>query len=324
MSATHIAVPATARRASSARSGDTLVLASAVAFSTAGYFARLIEQDVWTVLFWRGIFGGLLIGGYIIWCHRGATLAAIRSIGLVGLFAAACSTVATICFVNALRLTTVADVNIIYATSPFVAAGLAWAWTGARERRSTLLASLATLVGVAVMFGAAWHDSHIAGDLLAVAMTVLMAMMMVVIRHRRSVSMLPAACLSAFLSAVAVLPVAHPATAFGPHFIWFVLFGTTQFGLGLLLLTMGTRLISATRSALISALEVPLACVWVWAAFNEVPSLASCAGGAIVMLAVVADLMFGGTDRVGSAGHGVPARARRASIRRDRCEERSV
>ena len=281
--------------------GDLLILASAVAFSTAGYFARLIQQDVWTVLFWRGIFGGLFIAGYIVWWHCGATLDAVRSIGRIGLFVAACSTISTICFVNALRLTTVADVNIIYATAPFVAAALAWLWTGARERRSTLLASLAALCGVAVMFDAARLDGHLFGDLLAVAMTVLLAAMMVVIRHNRSVSMLPAACLSAFLSAIAVLPLAHPAAAIGPQFIRFLLFGTTQFGLGLLLLTLGTRLISASRSALIGALEVPLACVWVWLAFGEVPSTASFAGGAIVMLAVVTDLIFGRTDAVRSA-----------------------
>jgi drug/metabolite transporter (DMT)-like permease len=290
-------LPATVVRAAR---GDLLVLASAIAFSTAGYFTRLIPQDVWTVLFWRGIFGGLFIAGYIVWHHRGATLDAVRSIGRIGLFVAACSTIATICFVNALRLTTVADVNIIYATAPFIAAALAWLWTGARERRSTLLASLLALAGVALMFGTARLEGHLAGDLLAIAMTVLMSAMMVVIRHRQRISMLPAACLSAFLSALAVLPVAHPATAFGPQFVWFVLFGTTQFGLGLLLLTAGSRLISAPRSALITALEVPLACVWVWSAFGEVPSFPAFVGGAIVMLAVVANLISARTDAVGS------------------------
>lgn len=298
MSATQIIASAAPDRGAR---GDLLILASAVAFSTAGYFARLIPQDVWTILFWRGIFGGLFIAGGIVWCHRGATLAAVRSVGRIGLFAAACSATATICYVNALRLTTVADVNIIYATAPFVTAGLAWLCSGARERRSTLLASLVALLGVAVTFDAARLDGHLFGDLLAVAMTLLMSAMMVVIRHHRGVSMLPASCLSALLGAVAVLPASHPATAFGPHFIWFVLFGTTQFGLGLLLLTVGTRLISATRSALIYAVEVPLGCVWVWLAFGEVPSAASFAGGAIVMAAVVADLVFRATDRVGSA-----------------------
>jgi drug/metabolite transporter (DMT)-like permease len=297
MSTTQIIVPAAARGAR----GDLLILASVVAFSTAGYFVRLIPQDVWTVLFWRGVFGGLFIAGCIVWHPRDATLEAVRSVGGIGLFVAACSTVSTICFVNALRLTTVADVNIIYATAPFIAAGLAWLWTGARTRRSTLLASLAAICGVAVMFGAARLDGHIAGDLLALAMTVLLSAMMVVIRHHRRVSMLPAACLSAFLSAIAVLPLAHPAAAFGPHFIWFVLFGMTQFGLGLLLLTLGTRLIAAARSALISALEVPLACLWVWLAFGEAPSPAAIVGGVIVMLAVVADLILERADGAGSA-----------------------
>jgi drug/metabolite transporter (DMT)-like permease len=271
--------------------GETLILASVLAFSTAGYFTRQIQQDVWTMLFWRGVFGGLFIAGCIIWRHRDRTRDAVRSVGRIGLFVAACSTIATICFVNALRLSTVADVNIIYATAPLIAAALAWLWTGARERRSTLVASVFALCGVAVMFGAARRAGHLFGDLLAVAMTVLMSTMMVVIRQHRQVSMLPASCLSAFLSAVAVLPLAHPATAIGPQFIWFVLFGTTQFGLGLLLLTLGTRHISASRAALISALEVPLACIWVWLAFGEGSSAASLAGGAIVMVAVVGDLL---------------------------------
>jgi drug/metabolite transporter (DMT)-like permease len=291
MSATQIIVPAPVVRGAR---GEMLILASAVAFSTAGYFTRLIPQDVWTVLFWRGIFGGLFIAGYVVWRHRGATLGAVRSVGRIGLFTAACSTAATICFVNALRLSTVADVNIISATAPFISAALAWLCTGARERRSTLLASLVALCGVAVMFGAAGLEGHLFGDLLALAMALLMSAMMVAIRHHQRVSMLPAASLSAFLSAIAVLPLAHPATAFGPHFIWFVLFGTVQFGLGLLLLTLGARMISAARSALISALEVPLACIWVWLAFGEVPSAVSFAGGAIVMAAVLADLIFRG------------------------------
>ena len=47
--------------------GATLVVLSAFAFSTAGFFTRLIDTDVWTMLFWRGLFGGLFIAGYILW-----------------------------------------------------------------------------------------------------------------------------------------------------------------------------------------------------------------------------------------------------------------
>ncbi|HTD48832.1 MAG TPA: EamA/RhaT family transporter, partial [bacterium] len=77
------------------------------------------------------------------------------------------------------------------------------------------------------------------------------------------------------------------------EFAYLALFGTTQFGLGLLLLTLGTRLISATESALISALEAPLAPAWVWVAFKEVPPLATFVGGAVVMAAVSAHILAG-------------------------------
>ena len=271
--------------------GVTLVVLSAFAFSTAGFFTRLIDTDVWTMLFWRGLFGGLFIAGYIVWRERAGSVLAFQRIGRAGLVAAGCSTAATICFVNALRETTVADVLVINATAPFMTAGLAWAWTGARERWTTLAASLVALLGVVVTVGAALSSGHLFGNFLALLMTILISTMMVVIRRHRDVSMLPAAALSAFLCALVVWPWAEPASATGRNFFYLALFGTTQFGLGLLLLTTGTRLISATRSALVGALETPLAPALVWLAFDEVPPLATCLGGAIVLAAVVGDLL---------------------------------
>jgi drug/metabolite transporter (DMT)-like permease len=271
--------------------GVSLVVLSACAFSMAGFFTRLIDIDVWTMLFWRGLFGGLFIAGYVVWRDGKGALAALRRIGRPGLVAAGCSAAATICFVNALRQTTVADVLVINATAPFMTAGLAWAWAGDRERWTTLAASGVALVGVAVSVGAAAGSGRLFSDFLALLMTILISAMMVLIRRHRAVCMLPAASLSAFLCALVVWPWADPASATGWNFVNLILFGTTQFGLGLLLLTVGTRLISAPRSALIGALETPLAPALVWLAFGEVPSLATGVGGAIVLAAVVGDLL---------------------------------
>jgi drug/metabolite transporter (DMT)-like permease len=75
-----------------------------------------------------------------------------------------------------------------------------------------------------------------------------------------------------------------------------MLFGTAQFGLGLLLLTIGARMISATRAALIGSLETPLAPAWVWLAFGEVPSPSTFVGGLIVMMAVVGEVVTKSVD----------------------------
>ncbi len=271
--------------------GSLIVAGSAIAFSTAGLFTRLIAADVWTMLFWRGVFGGLFIAAYIVWRQRAASWAALSAIGRAGLLVASCSTIATICFVTALRQTTVADVTIIYATAPFLAAAIAFVWTRERPSRATLGASVVALAGVVVMCGSALSGGHSLGDLLALGMTALMALMMVVIRKHRHVSMLPAACLSAFACTVAVVPLAHPASVMTEDLVLLGLFGTTQFGLGLLLLTIGSRLISATRASLLANLELPLAPLWVWLAFGEIPSEPTYIGGALVCVAVVLDLV---------------------------------
>jgi len=189
-------------------------------------------------------------------------------------------------YINAFRLTSVADVMIMNATTPFIAAALGWLCFREREQWSTLLASAAALVGTAVMVGGAAREGHLLGDLLAFGMALCMAGMMIIIRRHRETPMLPAAGLSALLCPLLVWPLAHPAVGGGIDMLYLGLFGVTQFGLGLLLLTLGARLISATETALIQALEVPLGPLWVWVAFREVPGLPTWIGGAIIMAAV--------------------------------------
>ena len=51
--------------------GTLLLLASATAYSTAGFFTRLIEVDAWTLLFWRGLFGGAFLAAVVAIQERG-------------------------------------------------------------------------------------------------------------------------------------------------------------------------------------------------------------------------------------------------------------
>lgn len=277
--------------------GIVLTTTSAIAYSTAGFFTRLIHLDAWTILFWRGIFAGLLIGGFIVWQQRRRTLAAVRAIGGPGLVAASLSTLATIMFINAFRRTSVADVTIITATAPFMTAALGWLWIGERERWTTLLASIVALFGAIVMVRGAVTEGHLIGDLLAFGMTICMAVMMLIIRKHRATPMLPAACLSAFLCSLVVWPVASPGSPGPRDIVYLALFGTTQFGLGLLLLTLGARLVSATETALMSALEAPLGPFWVWLAFGEIPSPTTWVGGGTIMGAVSAHILTSSRSR---------------------------
>jgi drug/metabolite transporter (DMT)-like permease len=271
--------------------GTLLLVASATAYSTSGFFTRLILVDVWTLLFWRGLFGGAFLAAIVVFQERGRLWPAIRAMGWEGAAVALCSAVATVCFLSAMRLTAVADVMVIDAAMPFVTAGLAWLILAERESRWTLCATVVAFAGVAIMAAPAVASGNVAGDLLAFAMTALMSLVVVLIRRKRGVNMVPAVCASAFLCSLLVTPFAAPLQVDGASAGLMVLFGTSQFGMGLLLLALGTPLVSATRGALLGVLQTPLATLWVWLAFAEQPAMPTLIGGAIVLAAVVADLL---------------------------------
>ena len=61
-------------RSAEYRLGLLLVTVSAVAWSTAGLFTRLIPLDSWTMLAWRGIFGAIGIAAVILVMERRNTV----------------------------------------------------------------------------------------------------------------------------------------------------------------------------------------------------------------------------------------------------------
>ena len=197
-------------------------------------------------------------------------------------------------FITSLRHTTVAQVAVIYATVPFLAAALGWLVSREKPSASAVVASLAALVGVVVMVGFGAEGSLL-GDLLAFGMTIAMALIMVIARRFRDIPVMSAACLSALLSGLVCWPLGDPLVVSGHEFLMLALFGLVNSAVGLSLFTLGARLLPAIETALIGSLDAPLAPLWVWLVFNQTPGQSTIAGGAIVFIAVATHLMAGAT-----------------------------
>lgn len=266
--------------------GVGILAASAVAYSLAGYFTRLIPLDAVTLLFWRGLFAGVFILLVVWWRHGRRTWPMIRDMGWPGLGIAVLGSLSSYIYLSSLRLTTVADVAVIYATLPFVTAALAWLVLREREGWRVLVGSLAALAGIAVMAGGAFRAGHLPGDALAFGMTLTYAAMIVLIRRGRHVSMMPAVGIQCLVSAIAAAPFARLGPLGSLPLLHLALFGTCQLGLGLMLLSLGMRRVPATQAALISLLDTPLAPLWVWLAFAETPPAATLVGGTVIVAAV--------------------------------------
>jgi drug/metabolite transporter (DMT)-like permease len=197
-----------------------------------------------------------------------------------------------VCFIPSLQLTSVSNVAIIIATGPFVTAALAWIWLREVPRLRTTLASIVALCGIAIIVGGARLGSDFLGIALAVIMTIAIAAMTVIVRQHRNTSMVAAAALSNILGSVVSIPFAQGVAGVTAHDLFiFAMFGFFQVALGLSLYMLGSRLLPSSQAALIATLETPLMPFWVWLAFQEAPSSRALIGGALVMGAVIADIV---------------------------------
>jgi drug/metabolite transporter (DMT)-like permease len=274
------------------RLGIALVVAAAVAWSTAAFFTRLLPFDSWTILFWRGLFGGGLIAAILVLTQGSTRLRDLVRMGRSGWLVACLSTLGMVCFIPALQLTSVSNVAIIIATGPFVAAAFAWIWLREAARWQTMLASVVALSGVAIIVGNIRASSDILGIALACLMTVAIASMTVAVRWHKNTPMVASAAMSNLLGSIVSLPFAHGiATVTAADLIILAMFGFFQVALGLSLFILGSRLLPSGQATLIGTLETPLMPFWIRLAFQEVPASRALVGGALVMGAVIADIV---------------------------------
>jgi drug/metabolite transporter (DMT)-like permease len=269
------------------RLGLFLVTASALVWSTAGLFTRIIQTDTPTMLLWRGLFGSLGFFAYMVFEEGAGVFGRLRRMDRWGYLYAVVGTAAMQMYIAAFRLTSVAHVAVIYAVIPFVAGGLGWLTMRERPGRTALASSFFALIGVAVMVGFSAGEGHVSGDFLAFGMTFAMAILMVLARKQTHIDLLAAACVSTFFSALVSLPFAGAVPPL-PELIILAAFGILSMAVGFILFAYGSRLLPPTETALIGALDAPLAPVWVWLFFAETPQSATLIGGGIVFAAVIA------------------------------------
>jgi drug/metabolite transporter (DMT)-like permease len=157
---------------------------------------------------------------------------------------------------------------------------------------------LVAFVGIIVIVSGAVGGADYRGIALACLMLLAIATMTVAIRKHRETSMVAAVAVSNFLGSLVSIPFAHDIGAVtSSDLVVFALFGFFQVGMGLTLFTLGSRFLPSGQASLLATLETPLMPFWVWLAFQEGPSTRALVGGALVLGAVIADVVMDNRSR---------------------------
>ena len=277
------------------RRGALLVLGSATAWSFGGTIARYLSvTESWTIVFWRAFFASVFLLWFML--HRQGlrgTLQLFRAMGWAGVAVGACFALASTCFVVALSYTTVANILLIQAGVPLIAALMAFLLFGERVPLNTWVAIAAVITGVGIMVSESLGGTvSPIGDGLAVLIALAFSGATVITRRHAEVQMMPAVC-TGTLMATCVAAAMTPAFAVSPIDLGLLfMFGAFNLGLGMAFFVTGAPLLPSAIAALIGIAEPVLGPLWVWLIHNEIPSHRTLIGGAVVFFALLGHILW--------------------------------
>ncbi len=262
--------------------GRAMIAGAALLWSMAGILTRLVETDSWTLTFWRSFLGGLFLLLAVAWQRRGLW-GRFRALSPIGWFLGIWMGIETVCFILAFTHTTIANALIIIAINPLLAALAGWLVLRERIALHTAIALVVSFGGVTYMVWGQFGGGSGFGDLMALTVAGMFAVVIVTIRRFGDIDLLPAMVVAGLTGALLSLPLAHPFSISLGDAGYLALFGCGEFGLSLVLFTAGARLVPTVEVALLGLVESALAPIWVWIAVGERPGERALIGGAVVL-----------------------------------------
>ena len=280
-----------------------LMILITLMWSIAGVVTRHLESArSFEVTFWRSFFTAvsLLV---ILPVFRGrAVFSVIRNGGLAFWLSGVCWSIMFTAFMVALTMTTVANVLVTMALSPFITALLARIFTGYRIPPRTWIAIALAGVGIAWMYGGQMDlASNLGGTLVALMVPLASAANWTVVQHSRAhgknIDLVPAVLLGAVISSLATLPLAFPFAATPHDMALLGLLGLVQLAIPCVLSVMCAGVLKAPEVALLALLEVIFGILLAWFGAGEVPGASVLTGGALVIGALVVNELIGWRQR---------------------------
>ena len=280
------------------RSGVVLVLAAGICWSTIGLGIRHIEiANVWQILFFRSLALTPLLLLVMTLRARGNPLPVIHNAGLAGIFGGIALVFAFSGGIFAIQTTTVANAMFLFAAAPFFAAVLGWLVLGEHVRKATWVSMGCALVGISVMVWEGVSLGRVIGNVAALISALGFATFTISLRWQKLEDMMPAVFLAGIFAVVAagiICQIKGYGFSIPTHDIGLAMaMGIFQVGAGLILYTLGSKVVPSAELALLAMIEVVFGPFWVWLFLGETIGGYTLIGGGVLLLAITGNALSG-------------------------------
>ena len=280
------------------RRGVLLVLAAGICWSSMGLGIRHIEvANVWQILFFRSIALTPLLLLVLTLRARGNPLPIIQKAGLAGGVGGISLVFAFSGGILAVQTTSVANAMFLFAAAPFFAAVLGWLVLKEHVRNATWISMMVALVGIVIMVWEGISIGRIIGNVAALISALGFAIFTISLRWKKLEDMLPTVFLAglfAIIIAGALCQIKGYGLDVPKRDIWIALaLGVFQVGAGLILYTLGSKVVPSAELALLSMTEVVFGPFWVWLFLGETAGVYTLLGGMILLIAIASNALSG-------------------------------
>ncbi len=267
--------------------GILITLMGALLMSFDPIFIRLSGVGGFDTAFLFGLFTAVSMPVFIQIRDKRGVIGTLKESGwpvvLSGLLMLGSAT----CLVLSIKSTSIANTFVILSTSPALAALFSWIFLREITRRSTWIAIGTVMVGIAIVVSGSVGSGNLIGDIYAFAAVTFLSLNQTLLRKFQGVSRMASVGMGGLFLAVVMAFFADPSSFTAHTWIIMGVMGLFTAPFGRVLSQVATRYITAPEVGMILMIEVVFAPLLAFAAFGEIPPVASFAGGAVILIAIV-------------------------------------
>lgn len=265
----------------------TLSLAGVLLLSPDSLLIRLLNLSDFSLIFYRSYLPAVTLFIFILCIYKKNTIQAFLLIGVPGVIYAILYAVTHVCFVYSIQYTSVSNTLVIVASAPIFSAILSIIFLKEQPSLFTWLIIFIALVSMFIIGWGSYSTTGIFGDIMALIVAIAMGSGGVLVRYFKNIDLVPACFVGCILAGLYTLPFQIEFDLTSIQILYLSLMCFVILPIPFIIMTIAPKYTPAYQVSLVFLLESVLGSAWVWIVINEVPSLNTIIGGAILLSSVL-------------------------------------
>tara|TARA_Y100000746_G_scaffold42622_1_gene32079 strand:+ start:76 stop:924 length:849 start_codon:yes stop_codon:yes gene_type:complete len=265
----------------------TLSLAGVLLLSPDSLLIRLLNLSDFSLIFYRSYLPAVTLFIFILWFYKKNTIQAFLLIGVPGVIYATLYAITHVCFVYSIQYTSVSNTLVIVASAPIFSAILSIIFLKEQPSLFTWLIIFIALVSMFIIGWGSYSTTGVFGDIMALIVAIAMGSGGVLVRYFKNIDLVPACFVGCILAGLYTLPFQIEFDLTSIQILYLSLMCFVILPIPFIIMTIAPKYTPAYQVSLVFLLESVLGSAWVWIVINEVPSLNTIIGGAILLSSVL-------------------------------------